>query len=258
MVNNPIELSYADLSALPQVEADITLSCVSNEVGGPLVGNARWQGVPLADLLDRAGVRPGATQLVGRSVDGWTGGFPAALAVDGRPALVALGMNGEPLPVAHGFPARLVVPGLYGYVSATKWLSEIELTTIEAFDGYWVPRGWSKVGPMKLQSRIDVPRPDHEVSAGRISVAGVAWGPGPPIAAVEVSVDGGPWAGATLAGEPSAYAWRQWRLEWEASPGRHRLSVRATDETGRVQTDEPRRPRPDGATGHHTITVMVR
>ncbi len=177
MVDQPLELSFDDLSNMRQVEADITLSCVSNEVGGDLVDNARWRGVPLAELLEQAGVRPGADQVVGRSVDGWTGGFPTAAALDGRDALVALGMNGEALPVVHGFPARLVVPGLYGYVSATKWLSEIELTTLEGFDGYWVPRGWSKLAPVKTQSRIDVPAGGARLAPGRHAVAGVAWAP---------------------------------------------------------------------------------
>jgi DMSO/TMAO reductase YedYZ molybdopterin-dependent catalytic subunit len=258
LLDTPYELSYDDLSALPQIEADITLSCVSNEVGGSLVGNARWQGIPLVDLLDRAGVQPGATQIVGRSVDGWTAGFPTALAVDGRPAMVALGMNGEPLPLAHGFPARLVVPGLYGYVSATKWLSEIELTTIEAFDGYWVPRGWSKLGDVKLQSRIDTPRSNQTVPAGTRVVAGVAWAPRTGIAAVEVSFDDGPWQTAVLSDQASTDTWRQWRHEWDATPGRHRISARAIDGRGQVQVPEARRPRPEGATGHHTVMVMVR
>lgn len=258
MVANPFELSYAELSALPQVEADITLSCVSNEVGGPLVGNARWQGVPLADLLARAKVGPDATQLVGRSVDGWTAGFPTDAATDGRPAMVALGMNGEPLPLAHGFPCRLVVPGLFGYVSATKWLEAIELTTLEDFDGYWVPRGWSKSAPIRLASRIDVPRSGLIVAAGNGVVAGVAWGPGTGISAVEVSVDNEAWRPATLGEELGAGSWRQWRYDWDATPGRRRIAVRATDGRGQVQTDDVRRPRPDGATGYHRVTVTVR
>lgn len=257
MVDRPFELSYAELAAMPQVESDITMCCVSNEVGGKLIGNARWQGVPLRDLLDRAGVQPGASQLVGRSVDGWTAGFPTEVAVDGRPGLVALGMNGEPLPILHGFPARLVVPGLYGYVSATKWLSRIELTTLDAFDAYWVPRGWSKLGPIDLQSRIDVPRYGQGVAAGRQVVAGTAWAPTRGVARVEVSVDDGAWREATLAGELGVDTWRQWRYDWDASPGRHRIAVRATAADGEVQTAERRRPRPGGATGHHTVVVNV-
>lgn len=256
MVDRPFELSFAELLDLPQVESDITMSCVSNEVGGDLVGNARWQGVLLSDLLDRAGVRAGATQIVGRSVDGWTGGFPTEAARGGR-GLVAVGMNGEPLPLEHGFPARLVVAGLFGYVSATKWLEEIELTTLEDFDGYWVPRGWSKAGPVVTQSRIDVPRSGARLRSGRQAVAGVAWAPTRGIDRVEVSIDGGPWSAATLAEAVGPASWRQWLYEWDASPGRHRIQVRATDGTGVTQTAEASLPRPSGATGHHTINVDV-
>ncbi len=257
MVDQPLELSFDDLSNMRQVEADITLSCVSNEVGGDLVDNARWRGVPLAELLEQAGVRPGADQVVGRSVDGWTGGFPTAAALDGRDALVALGMNGEALPVVHGFPARLVVPGLYGYVSATKWLSEIELTTLEGFDGYWVPRGWSKLAPVKTQSRIDMPAGGARLAPGRHAVAGVAWAPIRGVAKVEVSVDGGTWTEAVLSEPLGDAAWRQWRWTWDAGPGRHRLRVRATDGDGTVQTERSAPPRPDGATGYHTVEVVV-
>ncbi|MBW3643173.1 MAG: molybdopterin-dependent oxidoreductase [Actinobacteria bacterium] len=257
MVDRPFELTFAELLDLDQVEADITLSCVSNEVGGDLVGNARWQGVPLVELLDRAGVRPGATQIVGRSIDGWTGGFPTDAVGDGRGALVAVGMNGEPLPLDHGFPARLVVAGLYGYVSATKWLGEIELTTLDAFDGYWVPRGWSKLGPVDTQARIDVPRPRARLPAGRHVIAGVAWAPSRGIARVEVSVDEERWNDAVLSDALGVDAWRQWRYEWDARPGRHEIRVRATDGEGRTQTAERSLPRPDGATGHHTVAVTV-
>lgn len=257
MVDRPLELTFAELLELDQVEADITLSCVSNEVGGDLVGTARWQGVPLSELLDRAGVQAGATQIVGRSVDGWTGGFPTEAARDGRGALVAVGMNGEPLPLDHGFPARLVVAGLYGYVSATKWLSEIELTTFDGFDGYWVPRGWSKLGPVDTQARIDVPRFGARPEAGRHVVAGVAWAPSRGISRVEVSVDEEPWHDAVLADALGDDAWRQWRYEWDARPGRHEIRVRATDGDGHTQTEQRRLPRPDGATGYHTIAVTV-
>jgi DMSO/TMAO reductase YedYZ molybdopterin-dependent catalytic subunit len=257
MVERPFELSYDDLLALPLVESDVTIACVSNTVGGGLVGNARWTGVRLADLLERAGVRPGATQVVGRSVDGFTAGFPTAVALDGRDALVAVGMNGETLPIEHGFPARLVVPGLYGYVSATKWLADIELTTWEAFDGYWVPRGWSKEGPIKTQSRIDVPRPDRRLPPGPTVIAGVAWAPTRGVDRVEVSVDDGPWREAELAEALADTTWRQWRLRWDATPGSHRLRVRATDGTGETQTQTSAPPAPDGATGWHTVAVRV-
>ncbi len=257
MVDRPFEISFDDLLALPQVESDITLACVSNVVGGDLVGNARWRGVRLADLLERAGVQAGATQIVGRSVDGWTGGFPVEAALDGREPLVAVAMNGEPLPRDHGFPARLVVPGLFGYVSATKWLSEIELTTMEAFDGYWVPRGWSKLAPVNTQARIDVPRFGARTPAGRQPVAGVAWAPTRGISGVEVSIDDEPWQEARLSEPLNEDTWRQWVYEWDAQPGRHEIRTRATDGTGETQTAEEVAPRPDGATGYHTIAVTV-
>jgi len=257
MVDEPFTLTYDELLALPQIEADITLSCVSNEVGGGLVGNARWQGVPLRGLLERAGVQAGATQLLGRSVDGFTAGFPTLTALDLDEAMVAVGMNGEPLPALHGFPARLVVPGLYGYVSATKWLSSIELTSFEDVEGYWIPRGWAREGPVKTQSRIDVPRPGSRVAAGEAVVAGVAWAPTRGIERVEVSIDDGPWQEATLAERLDVDCWRQWFLPWSAEPGRHVIAVRATDGAGEVQTDERTPVAPDGASGRHTVEVVV-
>lgn len=258
MVDNPMELDFDQLlDRYEAVEADITMACVSNEVGGNLVGNARWQGVRLADVLADAGVRDGADQLVGRAVDGFTTGSPLEVVLDGRESLIAVGMNGEQLPREHGFPARLVVPGLYGYVSATKWLSEIELTTFDAFDAYWVPRGWAERGPIKTQSRIDVPRGLSTVAPGKVAVAGVAWAPTRGIRAVEVKVDDGPWEPARLAARVDVDTWRQWVYEWDARPGRHELVVRATDGTGAVQTNERRQPRPDGATGRHSIIVTV-
>lgn len=257
MVDRPLTLSYEQLLARATTEEAVTLSCVSNEVGGDLVGNANWQGVPLRELLDEAGVRPDATQIVGRSVDGWTAGFPTDAAYDGRVALVAVAMNGEPLPAAHGFPARLVVAGLYGYVSATKWLREIELTTWEAFDGYWIDKGWSKNGPVKTQSRIDVPRRGTTLQAGPTPIAGVAWAPTRGIVRVEVQVDDEPWMQARLGDALSANTWRQWMVEWDATPGEHRLRVRATDGNGETQTEQRSRPDPDGATGWHTIVVRV-
>ena len=257
MVERPFTLSYAELLEIPQIEADITLSCVSNEVGGDLVGNARWQGVPLVTLLERAGVQEGATQLVGRSVDGFTAGFPTVTALDVTESMVAVAMNGEPLPAEHGFPARLVVPGLYGYVSATKWLSAIELTGWDDVQGYWIPRGWAKEGPVKTQSRIDVPRPGAGVPAGVVPVAGVAWAPTRGIERVEVRIDDGPWQEAELAAPLDVDCWRQWVFRWDANPGEHVISVRATDGVGEVQTDERTPVAPDGATGHHTIRVLV-
>lgn len=258
MVEREVTLSFDDLVAMERITEYVTLQCVSNEVGGDLVGTALWSGIPLTELLDLAIPHPRASQIVGRSVDGWTAGFPTDVVTDGRPCMVALTMNGEPLPVKHGFPARLVVPGLYGYVSATKWLTEIELTTWEAFDGYWIPRGWAKEGTIRTQSRIDVPRRGTKVKAGRWPVAGVAWAPGRAIRRVEVRVDDGPWHEAELSGSLSVNTWVQWLWTWDATPGTHRLQVRATDGTGETQTAEVAPPAPSGATGLHTVTVDVR
>ena len=257
MVDKPLRLTYADLLSRPMIERVITISCVSNEVGGNLIGNARWQGVPLVDLLKEAGVHKDASQVASRSQDGWTCGFPTALALDGRDAMIAVAMNGEPLNARHGFPARIIVPGIYGYVSATKWLTEINLTTLEDFDGYWIPRGWAKEAPIKTQSRIDVPKRSTPVKAGKTPVAGVAWAMHRGIKMVELQIDGGAWVTATLAEEPTLDAWRQWSYAWDATPGKHRISVRATDGAGIVQTSESAPPDPDGATGWHAITVNV-
>jgi DMSO/TMAO reductase YedYZ molybdopterin-dependent catalytic subunit len=258
MVDNPFELTYEELVSMPLLEQYVTIACVSNEVGGNLVGNARWTGVRLKELLERAGVQPEATQIVGRAVDGFTVGFPTAHALaDDRESLVAVQMNGEPLPADHGFPARLIVPGLFGYVSATKWLTEIELTTLDAFDAYWVPLGWSKLAPILTQSRIDTPRDGSSLSPGTVPVAGVAWAPDRGIERVEVRIDDGEWLEAELSTPISAATWVQWLVRWEPTPGEHRLSVRATDGSGEVQTDQRTRPAPDGARGHHTIRVRV-
>ena len=244
------------------VERDITIACVSNPIGGDLIGNARWIGVPLATLLEEVGVAPPsrggrADQLVSRSSDGMTIGTPVEDLMDGRDAMLALGMNGEPLPYDHGFPVRMVVPGLYGYVSACKWLVDIELTTFDAFDAYWVPRGWSARGPIKTQSRIETPRGSDELTSGTVAVAGVAWAQTTGIDRVEVSVDGGEWREARLAEEDTSDTWRQWVYEWDAEPGDHEISVRATDRDGGTQTDEQAPPAPDGATGRHTVQVTV-
>jgi DMSO/TMAO reductase YedYZ molybdopterin-dependent catalytic subunit len=249
--------TYAELLGRKLVEVPITIQCVSNEVGGNLVGNARWVGVPLAELLREAGVQDGADQLIGRSVDGFTAGFPSKVALDGRDALVALGMGGRSLPAEHGFPARLIVPGLYGYVSATKWLKEIRLTTFAEEAGYWVPLGWSRLGPIKTQSRIDVPYDGARIGSGSTPVAGVAWAPTRGVAKVEVKIDQGPWQTAELGRVASDDTWVQWRLIWDAPTGEHTVAVRATDGTGAVQTGQEAPPDPNGATGHHTITVGV-
>lgn len=262
-VRDELVLTYDDLLGHPDLrERDITLACVSNPVGGEYIGNARWTGVPLASLLAQAGVRSPvdggpADQLVSRSEDGMTIGTPVADAMDGRDAMLAVGMNGRPLPREHGFPVRMVVPGLYGYVSACKWIVDIELTTFDSFDAYWVPRGWAARGPVKTQSRIDTPREGADLPPGPTTVAGVAWAQHTGIDRVEVSIDGGPWTEARLAPEGTADTWRQWVLEWDAEPGGHRIAVRATDRAGRTQTPDQAPPAPDGATGHHSVTVTV-
>ena len=256
MVDTPVELTYADLTALPQVERMITISCVSNPVGGRYIGNAVWQGVFLRDVLNTAGVQSGVEQVFSRSVDGWTCGFPIDAAIDERDALIAIGMNGEPLSLKHGFPARLIVPGLYGYVSATKWLSEIELTTWDE-KGYWIPRGWSQIAPIKTQSRIDVPRADTTTPAGETLIAGVAWAQHTGIAQVEVRIDEGVWQVATLGDDVSDDTWRQWTLPWRATPGEHIIQVRATDKSGYTQTEARSDVAPDGATGWHTRRVRI-
>jgi DMSO/TMAO reductase YedYZ molybdopterin-dependent catalytic subunit len=256
MVDEPFELAFDELLARDLVEADITMTCISNPVGGDLVGNARWLGVPVRDLLDRAGVRRGADQLVGRSVDGYTCGFPVSAAYD-RDCLVALGMNGEPLPLRHGFPARLVTPGLYGYVGSTKWLTELEVTTFSAFDQYWVPRGYAERAPIKTMARIDTPRSAQRVSAGRVPAAGVAWAQTRGIDAVEVRVDDGEFEPAELADELSDATWRQWRFDWDATPGNHTLTVRAVDGTGETQIEQRTDVLPDGASGWMSLVVSV-
>ena len=257
MVSRELTLDYRQLLTRPLIERDVTLACVSNEVGGPYIGNARWIGAPLRDLLEEAGVDAGATQLVSRSADGFTAGTPTAVVMDGRDAMLAVAMNGEPLPLAHGFPVRMVVPGLYGYVSATKWLVDLELTTFDAFDAYWIERGWAQQAPIKTESRIDTPRSGAKVRSGEVAVAGVAWAQHRGIERVEVQVDGGTWAEADLAQEDTVDTWRQWIHRWDAPPGDHTIAVRATDGTGDVQSAVQVPPFPNGATGDHTIAVHV-
>ncbi|TMR23138.1 oxidoreductase [Nonomuraea turkmeniaca] len=257
MVDRPIELTYADLLKMPLTEADVTLTCVSNEVGGDLVGNARWLGVRMAQVLRQAGLQANADMLLSTSADGFTCGTPVDVVMDGRDALFAVAMNGEALPVDHGFPVRQVVPGLYGYVSATKWVVDIKVTRFDRDEAYWTPRGWSAKGPIKTQSRIDVPKPQDSLKSGRTTIAGVAWAQHTGIDAVEVRVDNGEWRQARLAEVPGPDTWRQWSLDWDATPGRHTIQVRATDAAGHTQTEQPAPPAPDGATGWHTLTVQV-
>jgi len=257
MVRNPITVTWAQLLRRPMVQRYVTLACVSNEVGGDLIGNALWLGTPIKDLLDEAQPLPDADQVVQRSTDGWNCGTPTAVLRDGRDALLAIGMNGEPLPVLHGFPVRMVVPGLYGYVSACKWITEIELTRFADYDAYWVPRGWSALGPIKTESRIDTPRDGAKREAGQVTVAGVAWAQHRGITKVEIQVDNGPWVPATLASVVSVDTWVQWSYSWPATRGEHTLRVRATDADGRTQTSTPAPPAPDGATGWHSVQVTV-
>jgi DMSO/TMAO reductase YedYZ molybdopterin-dependent catalytic subunit len=225
MVRGPMTLTYRELLAMPMIERDITLTCVSNEVGGGYVGAARWQGVRLADLLDRVGVRSGADQLLSTAVDGFTIGTPMKVVRDGRDAMIAVGMNGRPLPAAHGFPARIVIPGLYGFVSATKWLTKLTATTYARDVSYWTGRDWATDAPIKMSARVDTPRPLSTIKAGTTAVGGVAWAQRIGIAAVEVSIDGGPWRKATLGPDAGLDYWRQWYLPWKATPGRHALAV---------------------------------
>jgi DMSO/TMAO reductase YedYZ molybdopterin-dependent catalytic subunit len=256
-VRSPITITWNELLQRPMVQRYVTLACVSNEVGGDLISNALWLGTPIKALLDEVQPLPDADQVVQRSVDGWTCGTPTAVLRDGRDALLAIGMNGQPLPVEHGFPVRMVVPGLYGYVSACKWIYEIELTRFADFDAYWVPRGWSQQAPIKTESRIDTPGDGAKRPAGDVVVGGVAWAQHRGIEKVEVQVDGGAWVSATLAGTVSVDTWRQWWYRWPATPGDHTLRVRATDRTGQIQTGRSAPPAPDGATGWHTVRVSI-
>lgn len=257
LVDQEIEIDWKTLQSKPMQDAMITLMCVSNEVGGNLTGNAIWTGWPVRELLKMAGPKPGADMVLSRSVDGFTAGTPLETLTDDRNSLIAIRMNGEPLPFEHGFPARIVVPGLYGYVSATKWVSELKVTTFDADQGYWTPRGWSARGPVKTESRIDVPQSGNSVKAGKVAVAGVAWAQHRGISKVEVQIDTGPWVMARLAADATVDAWRQWVYEWDAPKGSHDIRVRAYDTSGEVQSPLEAPPAPDGATGIHTITVRV-
>ena len=257
MVDNPMTITFAELMKMPMIEQDITLTCVSEAVGGGYVGNARWQGTLFADVLRKAGIQSGADQIVMRDVKGMTIGVATEPVMDGRKSLLAVGMNGQPLPAAHGYPVRVVVPGLYGYVSATKWVVDMEFTTFGAFDAYWVKQGWSQQAVIKTESRIDVPKGRSTVPAGQVTIAGVAWAQHRGIEAVEVSVDG-TWYEAKLAPQDTIGTWRQWYYVWDATtPGLHVLQVRATDKTGYTQTAVVQKPQPNGATGYHTIRVTV-
>jgi DMSO/TMAO reductase YedYZ molybdopterin-dependent catalytic subunit len=257
MVDEEVMLSFDELVAIGLVDRWVTLCCVSNSVGGSLIGNALWTGVRVSDVLGLAGPHADADAVLSTSHDGWTCGTPLDVLTDGRDSIFAVGMNGEPLPVEHGFPVRMVVPGLYGYVSATKWVVDLEVSRFDDITAYWTSRGWSERGPVKVSSRIDVPRNGATVQSGRVVVAGVAWAQHRGIDAVEVRVDGRPWQRAEIAEVPSADTWRQWVWHWEAEEGEHQLEVRAITAHGEEQDGAERPPAPDGATGWHGVSVTV-
>jgi DMSO/TMAO reductase YedYZ molybdopterin-dependent catalytic subunit len=257
LVDRPLTLTYAELLDRERTEAWVTLNCVSNPVGGDLIGNAWWSGVRLDTLLDEAGVQPGADAVLQRSQDDWTCGTPLSALTDGRDAMLAVAMNGQPLPIDHGFPVRTIVPGLYGYVSACKWVVDLEVTRFEDISAYWTDRGWAEQGPVKLASRIDVPRSGDQVPAGQVQLGGVAWAQHTGVAAVEVQVDDGPWQGAEVAMLRTDDTWVQWAATVEVEPGDHLVRVRTTDQDGLVQTGVERDVLPDGATGWHTIDLTA-
>ncbi len=257
MVDQEIKMTYEDILGEELIETAVTLTCVSNPVGGDLIGNAIWTGWPIRELLARAGVSGDADMVLSTSSDGFTAGTPLEALTDERDSIFAVLMNGEPLPAQHGFPVRMVVPGLYGYVSATKWVVDLKVTTFAADQGYWTPRGWSAEGPIKVQSRIDVPTAGESLDAGNGVIAGIAWNQHTGIEKVEVQVDDGEWQTAELGGSVSDDTWLQWRLDWDAPSGNHTITVRATDKDGETQTEETAAVAPNGATGWHAIDVSV-
>ena len=256
-VKNPVTLRYDDLLSMPLIERDITMTCVSNEVGGGYIGAARWLGVRLADVLDRAGVGTSSDQLLSTAVDGFTISTPLGVVRDGRDAMIAIGMNGEPLTDTHGFPARLITPGLYGFVGATKWLTKLTLTTYAAQQSYWTQRQWATDAPIKTSARIDTPAPLSTVPPGRVAIGGVAWAQHRGVGKVEVQIDGGPWQATQLGPDAGVDYWRQWYLPWDATSGQHTLAVRATDLTGAVQSDQRATPFPSGSSGIQQVVVLV-
>jgi DMSO/TMAO reductase YedYZ molybdopterin-dependent catalytic subunit len=257
LVDRPTELSFGQLLRLPLREHDMTVSCVSDPVGGPYVGNAQWIGASVPALLRSAGVHSGADQLLARSVDGMSIGTPLASVLDGRDALLAVAMNGQPLPIAHGFPARMLVPGFYGYASACKWVTDLYVTTFAAEQAYWVQRGYARIGTMKTQSRIDVPKPFAHLNGGSVTVAGIAWATDRGISDVQIQIDDGPWQQATLAASDNPDTWRQWTYDWQADAGTHSIQVRAADDSGQYQTGVQASPYPSGASGYESLVVIV-
>lgn len=257
LVEQEIRLTFQDLLDADLIESHVTLTCVSNPVGGNLAGNAKWLGVPLRDVLKMARPQPGADMVLSTSADGFSASTPLEVLQDGRDAMLAIAMNGEPLPLEHGYPVRMVVPGLYGFVSATKWVMDLEVTRFSDSKAYWTQRGWSERGPIKTMARVEVPRSFAKVPAGRVAIGGTAWAQTRGITKVEVQIDNDDWAEATLSAEASVITWRQWSFGWEATPGPHYIKVRATDGTGEVQTDQRSDPVPDGASGWQSVMVTV-
>jgi sulfite oxidase len=257
MVDRELTLTWDDLMGMQPVEKVITLTCVSNQVGGDLAGNATWVGYPIKDILERVGVQADADMLFSTSVDGWTSGTPVAALTDGRDAILAVSMNGQPLPLEHGYPVRQVVPGLYGFVSACKWVVDWELTRFDRKKAYWTQRGWGEQGPIKTASRIDVPASFANLPAGEVVIAGTAWAQHRGIEKVEVRIDDGPWEVVQLAEEYSIDTWRQWSYRWQATPGQHTVYCRATDKTGETQTEQRTPPIPGGATGWDDRIITI-
>ncbi|WP_026265721.1 MULTISPECIES: molybdopterin-dependent oxidoreductase [unclassified Arthrobacter] len=257
LVEQEVTLTFQDLLDAELIESHVTLTCVSNPVGGNLAGNAKWLGLPIREVLARAKPKEGADMVLSKSIDGFSASTPLEVLQDDRDAMLAIGMNGEPLPLEHGYPVRMVVPGLYGFVSATKWVVDLEVTRFADSKAYWTERGWSERGPIKTMARVDVPKSFAKVPAGKVAVGGTAWAQTRGISKVEIQIDNGGWAEATLSAEASTVTWRQWSYEWDATPGPHYIKVRATDGTGAVQTDQRADPVPDGASGWQSIMVTV-
>lgn len=257
LVEEEVRLSFQDLLDAELIESHVTLTCVSNPVGGNLAGNAKWLGLPIREVLKRARPKDGADMVLSTSIDGFSASTPLEVLQDDRDAMLAIGMNGEPLPLEHGYPVRMVVPGLYGFVSATKWVVDLEVTRFADSKAYWTERGWSERGPIKTMARVEVPRSFAKVHAGRVAIGGTAWAQTRGITKVEVQIDNSPWAEAVLSTEASLITWRQWSFDWEATPGPHYIKVRATDGTGEVQTDQRADPVPDGASGWQSVMVTV-
>ncbi|WP_306967990.1 molybdopterin-dependent oxidoreductase [Arthrobacter oryzae] len=257
LVEQEVTLTFQDLLDAQLIESHVTLTCVSNPVGGNLAGNAKWLGLPIREVLARAKPKDGADMVLSTSIDGFSASTPLEVLQDDRDAILAIGMNGEPLPLEHGYPVRMVVPGLYGFVSATKWVVDLEVTRFADNKAYWTNRGWSERGPIKTMARVEVPKSFAKVPAGKVAVGGTAWAQTRGITKVEIQIDNGEWMETTLSAEASTITWRQWSYEWDATPGPHYIKVRATDGTGEVQTDKRADPVPDGASGWQSVMVTV-